>query len=147
MFTLKNKDYWAGGGVYPFSILSIRRLAFRNAIMGFMTGCLIHCVADSWKECSVGGEPLCRINQSPVCSVHCINSGLQFQSRRFVCSPVGSQTSLFRGWHLLHYRYVMDHFSHPPLKWFIYYHLSWCYILDMGELFTAPECQYFLVTV
>lgn len=33
------------------------------------------------------------------------------------------------------------------LKWLIYYHLFWCYILDMGELFTVPQCQEFLVTV
>lgn len=33
------------------------------------------------------------------------------------------------------------------LKWLIYYHLFWCYILDMGELFTVPRCQEFLVTV
>lgn len=36
---------------------------------------------------------------------------------------------------------------HSPVKCLIYYHLFWCFILDIGELFTVPQCQEFLVTV
>lgn len=110
----------------------------------FVTARLIHCDTNSWKERSVGREPLCGISQSPICSQRRTRSRLRIWARQLVLSCRHPDKPVPR-WHLLCYRYVMDHFSQPC--WSGLFIIICSGVISWTWENCLPQCQEFLVTV
>lgn len=98
--SIVNSCCWIAAGVWG------------RVINSFVPARLIRCDTDGWRERAVGREPLCRISQSPACSQRPTRSRLRIWARRLVLSCRHPDKPILR-WHLLRYRYVMDHFSQP----------------------------------